>query len=51
VEAGADGAGVVDEAAGLSVDLDGSLDFVASLESAGLDSPVDSDEDSELLEA
>lgn len=45
-------ADVVEEEAGLSLDLDVSLDFVASLDSAaGLDSPVDSDEDSELLEA
>ena len=44
-------AGVVDEAAGLSLDLDPSFDVAASLDSAGLDSLDDSDEESELLGA
>ena len=46
MEAVADGAAGVDDAPAA-----GSLDFVASLDSAGFDSPVDSDEDSELFEA
>lgn len=51
VEGGADGAaGVVDEAAGFSLDLDASLDE-ASLDSTGFDSLDDSDEESELLGA
>jgi hypothetical protein len=46
VDAGADGvAGVEDAAAGLSLDLD------ASLDSAGFDSLEDSEDESELLGA
>ena len=48
VDAGA--GGVVDEAAGLSLDLEVS-DLDASLDSAGFDSLEDSEEESELLEA
>ena len=52
VEAGVEGAaGAVDEAAGLSLDLDASFDVAASLDSAGLDSLEDSEEESELLGA
>ena len=52
VEAGVDGAaGVGDEAAGLSEDLDASFDVGESLDSAGLDSLEGSEEDSELLGA
>jgi hypothetical protein len=52
VDAGVEGAaGVVDEAAGLPLDLDASFDVGASLDSAGFDSPGDSDEESELLGA
>ena len=43
-------AGVEDEAAGLSLDSDDS-DLDASLDSAGFDSPGESDEESELLGA
>jgi hypothetical protein len=51
VEAGVDGAaGVVDEAAGLSLDLDVS-DLDVSLDSAGFDSLEDSEDESELLGA
>ena len=52
VEAGADGAaGVVGDAVGFSLDVDASFDFAASLDSAGLDSLADSEDESELLEA
>ena len=50
VAAGAEGAAGVEDAAGLSLDLDDS-DLGVSLDSAGFDSLVDSEDESELLGA